>query len=61
MVAAAASASGMGGWFNNVSCTSPSACLAVGASVTLIQHGYYRQKTLIESWNGKSWSAISSP
>ena len=41
---------------SGVSCTSPSACTAVG---------YYTaansDQTLIESWNGSAWSIVSSP
>jgi hypothetical protein len=35
-----------------VSCTSASACIAVG---------YYQNKTLVERWNGKKWSVQSTP
>jgi hypothetical protein len=42
---------------NSVSCVSPVACTAVGYVSTL--SGGYR--TLIESWNGTSWSVVSSP
>jgi hypothetical protein len=37
-----------------VSCLSPTACIAVGA------HGF-PEKTLIESWNGSTWSVMPSP
>ena len=36
-----------------VSCTGPSACVAVGAGGT--------GQTLIESWNGSAWSIVPSP
>jgi hypothetical protein len=39
-----------------VSCTSPSACTAVGEHYT----GSYFQ-TLIEEWNGTTWSIVASP
>jgi hypothetical protein len=42
---------------NSVSCVSPVACTAVGYVSTL--SGGYR--TLIESWNGTSWTAVPSP
>ncbi len=61
IIAAARTATGIGGWFNSVSCQTATTCLAVGASVTLINTGgYYRQKTLIERWNGKAWSIVAS-
>ena len=59
-VAAAPSATGTGGWLSGVSCTSSTSCLAVGASVTFISGGYYRQKTLVERWDGKRWSVVAS-
>jgi hypothetical protein len=62
IVAPARSASGTGGWFESTSCTSPTNCLAVGASVTLISSGgYYRQKSLVERWDGKTWTTVASP
>jgi len=42
---------------NSVSCVSPVACTAMGYVSTL--SGGYR--TLIESWNGTSWTAVPSP
>jgi hypothetical protein len=42
---------------SSVSCTSASACTAVGAYYTLSTH----QRALIESWNGTRWSVSSSP
>jgi hypothetical protein len=41
----------------SVSCTSPTACTAVGFYGT--SGGVSR--TLVESWNGTSWSRLSSP
>jgi hypothetical protein len=41
---------------NGLSCASASACTAVGASA-----GATAEKTLIESWNGSSWSIVPSP
>jgi hypothetical protein len=48
---------------NAVSCSGPSACVAVGFSDTpesypLIRTAY---QTLIESWNGSAWSIVPSP
>jgi hypothetical protein len=40
-----------------VSCTSSTACLAVGESENVSAVGL----TLVESWNGASWSTVSSP
>ena len=42
--------------FNGVSCVSSSDCWAVGAYYT----GSYYQ-TLVEEWNGTSWSIVTSP
>ncbi len=43
---------------NGVSCRSAAACVAVGASY---QSGSSLGQTLIESWNGSTWSIVSSP
>lgn len=61
IVAAAASVSGSGGWFTSVSCPTSTNCLAVGASVTFIESGYFHQTTLFEHWNGKTWALVASP
>jgi hypothetical protein len=49
--------SGTDDYLNGVSCTLPSACVAVGA--------YYARtpviRTLVESWNGTGWSVMSTP
>jgi hypothetical protein len=42
---------------NGVSCVSATACTAAGYSIN--SSGVYR--TLIESWNGTSWSVVPSP
>jgi hypothetical protein len=39
-----------------VSCTSPSACMAVGDFT-----GFGNEMTLAESWNGTSWSVVKTP
>jgi len=46
------------GWseLNQVSCTSAGACTAVGSYIT---HGI--QQTLVDSWNGRTWSVRGSP
>ena len=41
---------------NSVSCTSPTACVAVGD----FYNGTHQQ-TLIETWNGTAWTMTSSP
>jgi hypothetical protein len=40
-----------------VACTSASNCTAVGQ----YSHGSSGDRTLVESWNGSSWSVVSSP
>ncbi len=40
-----------------VSCTGSTACMAVGES----ENGSAADETLTESWNGASWSVVSSP
>jgi hypothetical protein len=40
-----------------VSCSGPAACFAVGNS----NPGRFLDRTLIESWNGSSWSIVASP
>jgi hypothetical protein len=40
-----------------VSCSGPAACFAVGNS----NPGRFLDRTLIESWNGSSWSIVPSP
>jgi hypothetical protein len=44
-------------WLYGVSCTSASACTAVG----FYTNGSFSQETLIEQWNGSSWSIVPSP
>jgi hypothetical protein len=39
-------------WFNDVSCSSETSCVAVGGSAGA---------TLVEHWNGTSWSIVPSP
>jgi hypothetical protein len=46
---------------NGVSCVSASSCTAVGFGFVSAGGGDVRAKTLIESWNGKSWTVASSP
>ena len=48
---------------NAVSCSGPSACIAVGLSDTPETNPPYRTayQTLIESWNGSAWSIVPSP
>src|SRR5262245_509563 len=40
-----------------VSCTSTTACVAVGSSTTTTKLG----RTLIQNWNGTSWAPVASP
>ncbi len=52
-----------GGEFNDlngVSCSGASACLASGVSYSLDFH-FRPSQSLIESWNGSTWSIIPSP
>jgi Bacterial Ig domain len=48
---------------NGVSCSGPSACIAVGFYDTPEPHPQIRTayQTLIESWNGSAWSIVPSP
>ena len=48
---------------NVVSCSGPSACVAVGVSSTPEPNPPFRTayQTLIESWNGSAWSIVPSP
>ena len=47
---------------NAVSCTSPSACTTVGLSIfPPTQTLQTLDHTLIESWNGSTWSVVPSP
>lgn len=43
---------------SDVSCTSPSACVAVGS---VVYSRYLSSKAVIEQWNGVSWSLVDSP
>ncbi len=43
---------------NGVSCTSASACTAVGGAYAV---GGTAEQTLVETWSGSTWSAASSP
>jgi len=46
----------VGNYLNGVSCTSPSFCMAVGYDIP--SSG---DETLIEEWNGSTWSLVASP
>jgi hypothetical protein len=48
-----------GSQLDDVSCTSASSCTAVG--FYLVNSGGTMWQTLIESWNGTSWSIVPSP
>jgi hypothetical protein len=43
---------------SDVSCTSPSDCVAVGS---VVYTRYLSSKAVIEQWNGASWSLVNSP
>jgi hypothetical protein len=43
--------------FNSVACTSPTSCIAVGSYTV----GVNTIQTLVESWNGSTWSVVPSP
>ena len=46
---------------SGVSCSSASACTAVGRYAPIIGEEPAEQRTLVESWNGTSWTVQSSP
>ena len=46
-------------FLTSVTCTSQTTCLAVGYSETY--NGAYSYQTLVEQWNGTSWSIVASP
>jgi hypothetical protein len=57
------SAPALGTALQGVSCTSPTACVAVGYA-TVFGHpspDQFGQRTFAESWNGTSWRAIAPP
>ena len=48
--------------FSGVSCTNPTNCTAVGYSQTASSRfNFGPPKTLVERWNGKRWSIVTSP
>ncbi len=51
--------SSIGDYLSGVSCTSTTSCTAVGASYNI--YGFPENQTLIETWNGTSWSIVASP
>jgi hypothetical protein len=53
-----ASASVISANLNDVSCTSPSSCMAVGSAGTAKDS---TKATLAESWNGTAWKLVSTP
>ena len=52
---------GQGGGFFNVACVSGSDCWAVGALLGVNGSGGNPSATLVENWNGTSWSIVPSP
>ena len=48
---------GTGGYFNAVSCTSATSCVAAGA---YNEGGVGRPATLIEKWNGTTWAIVAN-
>jgi hypothetical protein len=50
-----------GSVLNGVSCTSASNCFAVGASILPSQTVLSYSSTLVEKWDGATWSIVSSP
>jgi len=46
---------------NGVSCSSSTACTAVGSSTKTGEHGESTTTTLAERWNGTSWSIQTTP
>ena len=49
---------GEGGWFASVACTAATNCVAAGA---YSEGGAGRPASLIEQWNGKTWSIVNNP
>jgi hypothetical protein len=47
-------------YLNGISCTSPSQCVAVGEAGST-KPGATTSQTLVESWNGSTWSITPSP
>jgi hypothetical protein len=56
-VIASPNPSGAGSWLSSVSCSTASACIAVGEREPSQQTG----RTLVEQWSGKSWTIVPSP
>jgi hypothetical protein len=50
-----------GNWLTAVSAVSGHTAWAVGDYVVWRRHGPRRTRTLIEQWDGKSWSQVASP
>ena len=48
-------------YLTGVSCSSPSACTAVGYYTFVSSDGSASDQALIESWNGSAWSIVPSP
>ena len=48
-------------WLNGVSCTSTSFCTAVGGYCSSCSGFNQGVQTLVEEWNGTSWSIVTSP
>ncbi len=57
LVATPAPTGSTGSYFNGVSCVSASYCIAVGYYTTASSPGH----TLVERWNGTTWSIVASP
>src|SRR5207244_978912 len=49
---------GVAGTLDGVACTSANACFAAGSYISNTTH---TGRTLIERWNGTSWSVVASP
>jgi hypothetical protein len=50
-------ANSSGNQFDQVSCTSPTSCVAVGLYIV----GFILEQTLVETWDGTSWTVTPSP
>jgi hypothetical protein len=48
----------LGSYLSSVTCTSPSECFAVGATMDAAGDP---SATLVDAWNGSSWTGVSSP
>ena len=48
-------------WLDAVACSAPASCMAVGSYSTTGDGDDPAARTLVESWNGRTWSVTPSP